>query len=258
MKNLISICAALALLVGTMSVHAAAPDNLTGLSETIRVGDQLFQALDEKKRKDVAPHFVALETEIKPYVRSGEFMHDGKSLKVVYVSAGFMDLIRNIAHAKAIDAVEPGYFQNYVSLLSEDKVGVPALPKGDDARFKTEEVLAQTQDFYGQMVGVVMGIELSHHYLGHYKKYSAKLVDQPGNPMPLNSLITKSEWDKSVDAGTDNSLNAGYSTEGVRALYEAIGKMTTRPPWTASFVPTTAKVDRLAQRLVKGEKKFFD
>ncbi len=257
MKNLFSISVAVVLCIGTPPARSAMSDNLTGFSETIRVGDQLFQALDEKRRKDIAPHFVALETELKPYLRSGEFTHEGKALKVVYISAGFMDLIRNIAHAKAIDAIEPGYFQAYVALLAEDKPAVPALPKGDDERFKTEAILAQKQDFYGQMVGVVLGIELSHHYLGHYKKYSAKLSDQPGKPTPLNSLITKSEWEKSVDAGADNSLNAGYATEGVRALYEAIGKMTARPAWTTYFVPATAKVDRLALRLVKGEKKFF-
>ena len=258
MKTLISILSALVLLGGAATVQAAGADELTGFSETIRVGDQLFQALDEKKRKDVAPHPVALETELKPYVRSGEFSHDGKSLKVVYISAGFMELIRNIAHAKAIDAVEPGYFQKYVTLLSGDRAGVPALPGADDARFKAEGILGKRQDYYGQMISMVMGIELSHHYLGNYKKYAGKLGDQPGNPTPLNSLITKSEWEKAVDAGSDNALNAGYSTQGVRALYEAIVKMPTRPAWTTYFLPATAKVERLTQRLAKGEKKFFN
>jgi hypothetical protein len=246
------------LLAGTSASRAAAPDELTGFSETMRVADQLFQSLDEKKRKDVAPHPLALETELKPYVRSGEFTHDGQTLKLVYVSAGFLELVRNIAHAKAIEAVEPGYFQKYVALLSTDQTSVPALPNGDDAKFKTEAILGKRQDYYGQMIGMVMGIELSHHYLGHYKKYASKLSDQPGNPTALNSIITKSEWEKAVDAGADNALNAGYSTEGVRALYEAIEKMPTRPAWTAYFLPTTAKVERLAARLAKGEKKFFN
>ena len=258
MKILISFASALVLLAGVPLIQAGGSDDLTGFSETIRVGDQLFQALDEKKRKDIAPHPVALETELKPYVRSGEFSHDGKSLKVVYISAGFMELIRNIAHAKAIDAVEPGYFQKYVTLLSGDKAGVPALIGADDARFKTEGILGKRQDYYGQMISMVMGIELSHHYLGNYKKYAGKLADQPGNPTPLNSLITKSEWEKAVDAGSDNALNAGYSTEGVRALYDAIEKMPTRPTWTTYFLPATAKVERLTARLAKGEKKFFN
>ena len=258
MKTLIFILPALVLLGGAATVQAAVADELTGFSETIRVGDQLFQALDEKKRKDVAPHPVALETELKPYVRSGEFSHDGKSLKVVYISAGFMELIRNIAHAKAIDAVEPGYFQKYVALLSGEKTGVPALPGADAARFKAEGILGKRQDYYGQMISMVMGIELSHHYLGNYKKSAGKLGDQPGNPTPLNSLITKSEWEKAVDAGSDNALNAGYSTEGVRALYDAIEKMLARPAWTTYFLPATAKVERLTARLAKGEKKFFN
>ena len=258
MKILISVVSALVLFAGISPVQAAATDELTGFSETIRVGDQLFQALDEKKRKDVAPHPVALETELKPYVRSGEFEHEGKSLKVVFISAGFMELVRNIAHAKAIDGVEPGYFQKYVTLLADDKAGVPPLPNADDVRFGAEPILGKRQDYYGQMISMVMGIELSHHYLGNYRKYSGKLADQPGNPTPLNSLITKSEWEKAVDAGSDNALNAGYSTQGVRALYEAIEKMPTRPAWTAYFLPPTAKVDRLSQRLAKVEKKFFN
>lgn len=258
MKTLIAFASALLVLAGTANLRAAAPDELTGFTETIRVGDQLFEALDEKKKKDVAPHPVALDTELKPYVRSGEFVHDGRSLKVVYISAGFMELVRNIAHAKAIEAVEPGYFQKYVSMLAVDQTSVPPLPDGNEARFKTESILGKRQDYYGQMISMVMAIELSHHYLGHYRKYAPKLADQPGNPSPLNAIISKSEWDKAVDAGADNALNAGYSTEGVRALYEAIEKMPSRPAWTAYFLPTTAKVERLAARLAKGEKKFFN
>ena len=41
----------------------------------------------------------------------------------------------------------------------------------------TEDLLNDQQSNFNQMVGMVLAIELSHHYLGQYKKYSDTLAE---------------------------------------------------------------------------------
>ncbi len=80
---------------------------------------------------------------------------------------------------------------------------------------------------------------------------------QAGKLLPINNFLTASEWEKGVRAGTVNSLNCAFGTEGAKALFDAIGKMPRRPAWTAFIVPPNIDIQRLNKQLAKYEVAFF-
>jgi hypothetical protein len=238
------------------------PDGLTyktGYSVITRLGGDLQKALKEKYKAIIHSQPVFLETDMMPFIKLTEYPDEAKPLRAVFISAGFVDLMNHVAHAKAIDRIDKGYFQKYVVNLSQE-TGEKELhepPKLDDKRYWTEDMMNEQLSNFNQMVGMVVAIELSHHYLGHFKKYAAKLDDTKGRPPPINNLLSSSEWEDSMKAGVKNALDTGLGIEGLKALYDAIGKMPQRPAWTAYFLPANAKVDKIKKDLEKIEKKFF-
>lgn len=242
--------------LAAVALQAAAPDKLSGFSETIRVGNALYEALEEKYQKGISPRPIALETEPVPYVRSDSFVFNGRPLGVVVVSTGFIDLMRRVAKARAYDAVEPGYFDRYLALLSatDPAKGVPTLPDESNKKFADPDLLNNQRTYFAQMVSMVVAIELSHQYLGQNTKYASKTAGE----LPIKSVMSRSDWQKSVEAAVENSLSAGYGPESVCAFYEALERMSQKPAWTAYFLPADEKVNKLTSKLAKLEKKFFN
>lgn len=255
MKTLLNY-ALVVVTLARIAANAATPDPLSGFSETIRVGSVLYESLEPKQQAGLSPHPIALETEPTPYVRNGEFTFNGRQLKVVVVSTGFVELMRRVAKARAFDAMEPGYFQRYLGLLTttDPAKGTPELPNGADPRFKDDDLLNNQRTYFAQMVSMVVAIEMSHHYLGHYTKYADKLA----GGVPINTVMKRSDWQKSVEQGTENSLHAGYGPESVCAFYEALARMAQKPAWVSYFLPADENVDKLTTKLSKIEKKFFN
>jgi hypothetical protein len=255
MKKLVQFALA-ATALASIALNAASPDPFSGFSETIRVGNALYESLDPKRQAGLSPHPIALETEPTPYVRAGGFSFNGQRLKVVVVSTGFVELMRRVAQARAFDAAEPGYFERYLGLLSDTDPakGIPELPNGTDQRFKTEDLLNNQRTYFAQMVSMVVAVELSHHYLGHYEKYADKLTSD----QPINTVIKRADWQKSIEMGAENSLSAGYGSESVCVFYAALEKMRQRPAWATYFLPQDENVKKLTANLVKLEKKFFN
>lgn len=180
-------------------------------------------------------------------------------MRAVFISAGFIDLMNLVSHAKAIDSIQKGYFENYILILSKETGAkeLAPLPQSDDKKYNTEDIINAQRSYFNQMVGMVLGIELSHHYLGHFKKYADKLEDASGKPVPINDLLTPSEWDESLREGARVALNCGFGVDGIKALYDAIAKMKQRPNWTSYFLPKNVKVDKIKKDLEKLEKRFF-
>ena len=148
-----------------------------------------------------------------PYVKPEEKQYEGmdKPMRTVFVSAGFADLMNHVAHAKAIDNVEKGDFQKYVVSLAEEtgEKEQHDLPNISDKKYWSEDVMNEQLGNFNQMVGTAVAIDLSHLYLGHYKKYADKLVDAQGNAIvdaqgrpqvAINNLLTPSEWEDSLKA----------------------------------------------------------
>lgn len=228
--------------------------------KTIRtLGLEIYKNMKPKQREIINPEPVWVETDVTPFVKLAEQMEEGKPMRVVFVSVGFIDLMNNVAHAKAIDKIEKGYFEKYVlSLAAESgEKELKELPNLSNPKYWSEDVLQEQQSNFNQMVGTAVAIKLAHHYLGHYKKYAAKLEDASGKNVPINTLLTPAEWDESMRLGVRNAFEAGCGIEGPLALFECIEKMPKRPEWTFYFLPANAKVKLIKKEMEKIERKVF-
>jgi hypothetical protein len=231
-------------------------DNL----RTIRsLGLDLYKALKPKQQSLVNAEPVSIETDLSPGIKLAEFTEDGHSLGFVFVSVGFIDLVNNVAHAKAIDSVEKGYFNKYIQSLAQEsgEMELKELPNLDNDKFWTEVVMNEQRSNLRQMVGTAVAIKLAHHYLGHYKKYAAKIEDAQGKRTPINDLLAPGEWDEAMQMGVRNALNTGLGIEGIKALFDSIDKMPKRPVWTTYFLPANVKVKAIKKDMEKIEKAFF-
>ncbi len=227
------------------------------LAQTRKLGSALYQTLDEKYRKFIRPQPIQVEQIGAPVILPCEGDDGNKSLREVKISVGFIDLVNHIAHAKAIDRIQPGYFDRYVLRLSQsaDPNALPPPPDMIDNRYWTLEVMNEQASYFNQIIGLTLALNLSHHYLGHYNKFSKQMPAD--KPTPINLLLTPAEWDASVKAAALNSLNCALGTAGPKALLEAIDKMPTRPGWTAFIVPPSTDLKNLSEQLKKYEDQYF-
>jgi hypothetical protein len=115
--------------------------------------------------------------------------------------------------------------------------------------------MSDQASYFNQMIGMTMAMNLSHHYLGQFDKYAG--VMQSGRFVPINNLLTRSEWEKGVRAAAANALNCALGTEGSKALFDAIDKMPLRPAWTAYIVPRNIDIKGLNKQLARYEIAFF-
>jgi hypothetical protein len=222
-------------------------------------GGDLCQALPQELGKLLAPQPVALQQQVIPQVEPITSQEDDKIMGRVSVSAGFIDLANRLSHAKAVNRFRPGFFDQYVQSLAQAAGDDLAFHPVDivDARFWTVKVLNEQASYFNQMVGMMLAINLSHHYLGHFNKYSAQLAAPGQKIISINDLLTPQEWEESVKAGARDALHCALSTDGARVLFEAIDKMQQRPAWSLAIVPKDADLKKLNKDLVFYEKQFY-
>lgn len=237
------------------------PAYKTGWGAMIKLGMELQKALKPQYRGAVNPRPINIETDVMPFVRLEEMTNpdSGETTACVFVSAGFIDLVNNVAHAKAIDKIEKGYFQKYVLSLSEEsgEKELKPLPNLDNKKYWSMDMMNEQLSSFNQIVGEVVGIKLAHFYLGHYKKYAAQLNPSQATPVSINTLLAPKEWEQAVKCGVRNALDCGLGIDGVKALYECIEKMPKRPAWTLHFLPPNADIKRLRKDMEKIEKDYF-
>jgi hypothetical protein len=237
------------------------PEYKTGWGAMVKLGITLQRNLPPEYRAQVHARPVNLEMDVMPFVRLEEMVNPNTSQKMacVFVSVGFVDLVNNVAHAKAIDRIEKGYFENYILSLSREngQRQLQPLPRISDPRFWTDRMMNEQQSNFNQIVGGVIGSKLAHYYLGHCQKYSSQLGAGDGKPLPINAVLTPKDWDDALQHGVNNALSCGYGVEGVEVFFDCIDKMPVRPAWTLYFLPATVKVATVNKELEKLEKKFF-
>ena len=245
--------------VGRAADAAETPKYKTGYKSIRMLGLDLYKALKPKMREVIGTEPVSVETDVSPGLKLADFTDEGKTVGFVFVTVGMIDLMNNVAHAKAIDKIEKGYFEKYVLSLAQESgaMELKELPNVANPKYWSEGVLNEQLSNFNQMVGTAVSIKLAHHILGHYKKYAAKLEDAQGKRTPINNLLAPDEWDAAMKMGVRNALEAGLGIEGITAFWEAIDKMPKRPDWTAYFLPATAKVKPMRKDMEKIEKKFF-
>lgn len=221
-------------------------------------GGALYDALPQKYGNQLASHPVTLQPQDFPQITPICSAADSKVMKQVSISAGFVSLINHLAHAKAIDHVQPGFFDQYVQNLARLTATDASVPPPDivDANFWKDDIMNDQSSYFNQMVGYMIAINLSHHYLGHFDKYAAQMTG-PGNKLvPINDLLSPAEWEASVRAAAVDSLTCALATDGASTLFQAIDEMPQRPSWTDSILPKTVNVKKLNEKLADYQAAF--
>jgi hypothetical protein len=249
-------------LAGSALAQPNSPDGLTyksGYSSMMKLGKDMYNALKPAQREFVSAQPISIETDVTPFVRLLYYPDEPKPIRGVWISAGFIDLVNNVAHAKAIDGKEKGYFARYIDLLSQEsgEKSLKPLPNDSKPAYWTDDMLNEQLSNFNSIVGIVVGIKLAHHYLGHYEKYKDQLTDSSGKPVPIDRLLTDKEWEDAFRAGVRNALEAGCMVEGVIPFFEAFDKMKTRPAWAGYFLPDRVKFAKIKKEMENIQKKFL-
>jgi hypothetical protein len=220
----------------------------------VKIGDALYEALSVKDGNRVNIHPLCLKSSDQPYIALLE--PEGKrATGEVCISQGMIDFLDHVAHAKAADRANPGFFDHYVKSVTTTAAGTLILPEISDARFWTVDVRNRQMSLFNQMVGMVTAINLSHYYLGHYAKYARNLAGAP--PRSINQFLRPAEWEASVKAGAINSMICALASEGASTLFDALGEMPQRPAWSVYLVPSFADLNDLNRELARYETNFY-
>ncbi|HEX4121465.1 MAG TPA: hypothetical protein VH619_12660 [Verrucomicrobiae bacterium] len=230
-----------------------------GFSIVIKLAGELYTALPAKYGEQLDAQTVALQPQELPVVAPISTTDDNHVLRQVCLSAGFIDVVNHICHAKAADRIEPGFFDKYVKTLSDLYATNPVAspPSIANPAFWSDDVMNDQSSYFNQVIGLLTAINLSHHYLGHYAKYSDRMIGPGGSIVPINNYLTAGEWNVSVKAGAADALNCALATDGPRALFEAFDQMQHKPAWAAYIVPPGVDLKKLNKQLVGYETDFF-
>jgi hypothetical protein len=228
-----------------------------GIKVALQIESDLYNSLDDKYRNKLQPLPEGAGSWAAREMANVENSDVNGALRQASVSVGFVDFINHIAHAKAIDKIQPGFFDQYMSGLARETENgnLPEAPKIVGDRYWSDEVMNDQSSYFNQMLGMTMAINLSHHYLGDFDKYAHQMLS--GRLGTINNFLTPKEWEKVVRAAAVNSLSCALGTEGAKALFGAIGKMPQRPAWTACIVPKNIDIKKLNAQLGNYEVAFF-
>lgn len=231
----------------------------TGFSIVIKLARDLYLDLPTNWSEHLDAQVVALQPQDFPFVAPVAATDENGALRQVCLSAGLIDMVNHICHAKAIDRIRPGYFDRYAKNVARLCAGGVFAQAPDIVvpRYWAVDVMNDQQSYFNQAICFLTAINLSHHYLGHFAKYAGNLA-VPGNAVPpINNFLTATEWEDSVRAGAVDALDCDLATAGPRALFEAIDLMPQRPAWVAYIVPQQVNIKKLNTELATYEMDFF-
>jgi hypothetical protein len=257
---------AIALAILLMPLAALAQPNSTdgltyksGYSSMMKLGNDIYKALKSAHKELISAQPISIETDVTPFVRLLFYADEPKPIRGVWISAGFIDLVNNVAHAKAIDLKTKGYFARYIDILAQEtgEKSLKPLPNDTNPAYWTDDMLNEQLSNFNSIVGIVVGIKLAHHYLGQYDKYKDRLIDANGTVTPINNILTAKEWEDAFKLGVRNALDAGCTVEGVIPFFEAFDRMKTRPAWAVYFLPDNVKFAKMKKEMEKIQRKFF-
>ena len=231
----------------------------TGYGSAAKLTQDLYRALENKQRGQLYPVPVLLETVTIPYMQPSQYFDGTNNWQAVQISAGFVNLINYLSHAKAIEGVEVGYYEKSLASLASaatDKP-MPVLQNISSQKSWDFDVINHQVSQFNQMVGALIAVDMAHHYLGHYKKYASRLVDAQNHAVAINTVITPKEWHEAVMKGARNALDCGLGVEGLQTVFESLEKMQARPAWSVYFLPQQANTAKIKKDLARMEKDFF-
>jgi hypothetical protein len=231
----------------------------SGWNSVSKIAFDIHGALKSPYKEAIHNQPVSLETDVKPFVKLEEYPDEKKPLPMIFISVGFVDLLNNISHAKAISLKDKKYFQKYIESLSQETgdAELKALPDIDKDAYWTDDVMNEQLSNFNSIAGMLVSINFAHHYLGQYKKHEKEIMDDKGNSTPINKVLTPEEYEAAFAAGVRGAMDAGILTEGMVSFFEGLDKMKTRPAWAVYFMPEQVKFAKLKKTMVKIQADFF-
>lgn len=227
-----------------------------GFRNVTRLHSDLLVALDRKQRPLAPPQLALLAAVRLPCVASGPASATGATVRV---SAGCIDLLNRVAHARAIDQSQRGFFAGYSIHVAQLTRNTP-VPDFDTRAAREAwdlDTMNRQASHFNQMAGALVAIDLAHHYLGHYRDRASEFPADAAFPMPITAVITEQQWRAAVLRGARNALDCGLAVDGLKALFEFFDQMPNRPAWAAYFIHPQAKVSKINAELVRLEQDFF-
>lgn len=233
-------------------------DYKSGFTTIQTLGRDIHSLMEPAEKAIISPQPISLDSSRKPFVRLFYYKDGAETIRGVWISQGFIDLVNQLAHAKAIDKKRRGYFAGYLKQLEAGGDSVPPLPDRNNPAYWTEVLLNEQLSNFNSIMGIVVGINLAQHYLGIYEKYEKELKAEENDGVPLNKVITVEDWGRSYERGLNNAMLASCMTEGYLPVCEGISHMKRRPPWANYFFPETVRFDAMRKDMVKLQRKFLN
>jgi hypothetical protein len=230
----------------------------SGVKIVTDLATDLYETLPAKFQSGLLPIPVKVENMAAPVITPIAVNDGNKTRGGVFISEGYINLVNRLAHAKAIDKIQPGYFQQYLLQLARESGSgsMPEPPNIVDNRYWTDEVMNEQASYFNEMVSMTLALSLSHHYLGHYNQYASMML--AGKLVPINNFITPASWEAGLQTATLNCLECAVPVRGGMALFEALDKMPTRPAWAAFIAPPAASLKNVSAQLKEYERRYFD
>lgn len=230
----------------------------TGFVTVERIARDLYSALPPEKRRELANPPVVFASASAPYLQLSEGTGSSNNLRVATISRGLIDVLNYVAHARAVDHVDTGFFDKAVKSLARNDDGALAdLEQPTHPGAWAFNTMNWQMSHFNQMAAGLMAIQMAHHHLGHSSKYASQ-IGAGTNAAPLYSVLTPKEWREAVLAGSRHALDCGLAPEGLIVLYDAISRMPQRPAWAIHLIPPGAEVSILRLELNRVEASFFD
>ena len=235
-----------------------ASDYKSGFTTIQTLGHDIYHGLEPAEKAIIHAQPISLDTSRKPFIRL-LYMKDGsETVRGVWVSQGMIDLVNQLAHAKAIDKNRRGYFKSYLKLLEGSGQSIPPLPDRENPAYWTETLLNEQLSNFNSIIGILVGINLAQHYLGLPEKYENELKAEETDDIPLNKRITPAEWQQSYRRGLNNAMLASCMTEGYLPICEGLSQMKHRPSWANYFYPEGTRFEAMRKDMVKLQRKFLN
>ena len=229
----------------------------TGFRNAARITQDLQRALSASDRQNLSSNPVLLEKVAIPFVQPGEYRTNNSVVRYVSISDGFINFANYLSHARSIDEYQRGFYRGYLDGLRSRSIPAPVFPLVRQDKAWSFDTMNHQVSHFNQIVAGIIAIDMAHHYLGHYRKYARQLVDRNNHAIPINYFLTPDEWHEAVMRGSRNALDCGFSSDGVKLLFDGLSSLKPRPNWSIYFLPENADVHKLARDLSKMEDQFF-